>query len=110
MTDDRLTVLADAVRAQRTHMDANQIDIAKSVELSGTTWQQLESGVKVSPRTMHRASRALLWEPDQAERILAGEEPPELIDPPEPTPDEQATLTDVLTELRELRAIVERGR
>lgn len=77
-------VAGDQVRARRVELGLTQQEAAARADVGSSTWLLLERGRQQSFRslTLAAVARALRWTPDSIDRILRGEDPVPLAEPP----------------------------
>ncbi|MGH3443267.1 MAG: helix-turn-helix domain-containing protein [Nitriliruptorales bacterium] len=103
--DGRWEEVAAAVRRRRGELGIQQNELAELAAVDVSTLRNIEHVRRTSydPVTLAKVSRALGWETDGIDRVLAGEEPRER---PEPVPAD----TGVTETARLLGALEERVR
>lgn len=89
----------EAVEARRGVKRWTQQQAAEAAHVDVSTWQEIEAGRGHASRwnTLAAVADALGWQPDQIQRIAAGEDPPWRAEG-----DRMAAIEDAVTELRDL--------
>lgn len=107
--------VAEAVRQRRLELDGlTQAEAAGRAGVSDTTWNQVETGKPVGPRSRVKIAHSLGWRPISFDAIARGGEPIPLDLPPTDGPGSDDELVQAVRELTEvvrlLRADLERDR
>ena len=97
-----LAHLGSRVRQRRLELGLTQREASQAAGVSDSTWLAVESGTKVSDRTLAGVERAMRWQAGSADDVAAGGEPTETAGPDRTIEERLAVIEAELAELREL--------